>query len=69
MIADLPPYHLITPLLLDKLGKRNSGSRNRLITSIPLFDWAGLQAPHEAGEGKRNKNAPRDQGGNDGKLP
>lgn len=63
--ANQPICHQLSPLFLEKLGRRDSGSDNRLITSLPLLDWAGLHAPHETGQGKRNKNAPRDQGSND----
>lgn len=67
--ADVADYNKLTPLLLDKLGKRNSGSRNRLITPAPLFEWAERQAPEETSEAHRNDNASRDQGDNDAEKP
>lgn len=62
---DFPFPNQLTPLLLDRLGKRISGSCNRLIIPAPLFEWAGLQAPAETGEGQHDDNASRDQGVND----
>jgi hypothetical protein len=62
--ADFPISHKLSPVLIDRLGRRGGGSRNRLILPLPLFERVGISLP-PALPNESSADNPRNQGGDD----